>query len=64
MSWSQYLTDGIDFSDVTVLDAATGAGGATLMLARKIAEAGGNGKVISVDIDPNTFPDVRAKLAS
>ena len=62
MSWSQYLTDGIDFSDITVLGAATGAGGETLMLVRRIAEADGKGKVTIVDIDPETFPDVRAKL--
>jgi hypothetical protein len=61
MVWSQYLTDGIVFSDTTALDATTGAGEATLILARKIADAGGKGKVVSVDIDPDTFPDVGAK---
>jgi len=32
------------------------------MLVRRIAEADGKGKVTIVDIDPETFPDVRAKL--
>lgn len=44
------------------MDAGTGAGNATLMLARKIAEAGGKGKVVSVDIDPETFLDVKKRL--
>ena len=57
-----YLFEGIDFSDITVLDAATGAGNTTLNLARKMAEAGGRGKIISVDIDPETFQDVKKKL--
>jgi len=59
---ADYLLDGIDFSDITILDAATGAGNTTLKLARKMAETGGKGKIISVDIDPETFPDVKKKL--
>ena len=57
-----YLLEGIEFSDITVLDAATGAGNTTLKLARKMAEADGKGKIISVDIDAETFPDVKKKL--
>ncbi|MFB0523524.1 MAG: class I SAM-dependent methyltransferase [Candidatus Bathyarchaeia archaeon] len=57
-----YLLEGIDFSDITVLDAATGAGNTTLKLARRMAEAGGKGKIISVDIDPETFQVVKQKL--
>ena len=60
-----YLLEGIDFSDITVLDAATGAGNTTLKLARKMAEADGKGKIISVDINPATSPtfqDVKEKL--
>lgn len=33
-----------------------------MKLAWKIAEAGSKGKIISVDIDPVTFPDVKKKL--
>ena len=57
-----YLLEGIIFSDITVLDAATGAGNTTLKLARKMAEANGKGKIVSVDIDPETFPDVKKEL--
>lgn len=60
--WLSYLYGGIDYSDLTVLDAATGAGGATLELAKRIAEADGGGKVISVDIDPEAFPYAKEKL--
>jgi len=62
MSESEYLLDGIDFSDITVMDAGTGAGSTTVLLARKIAEAGGKGRIVSVDIDPGTFPNVTRKL--
>jgi ubiquinone/menaquinone biosynthesis C-methylase UbiE len=57
-----YLLGGIDFSNIMVLDAATGAGNITLKLARKMAEANGKGKITSVDIDPETFQDVKKKL--
>lgn len=59
---SDYLFDGIDFSDIAILDAGTGAGNITLKLARKLAEAGARNKIISVDIDPKTFQDVKKKL--
>lgn len=44
------------------LDAATGAGEATLELAKRIAEAGGGGKVISVDTDLEAFPYAKGNL--
>jgi len=59
---TDYMLDGVDFSNITVLDAATGAGNTTLKLARKMAEANGKGKIVSVDIDHETFPDVKKKL--
>ena len=56
------LLDRIDFSDITVLDAGTGAGKTTLKVARRMAEVDGEGKIISVDINPETFQDVKKKL--
>jgi ubiquinone/menaquinone biosynthesis C-methylase UbiE len=57
-----YLLEGIEFSEITILDAATGAGNTTLKLARKMAGAQSTGKIVSVDVDPETFPDVKKKL--
>jgi len=62
MLWSECLLDSIDLSDATIMDAGTGAGNTTLLLATRLAEAGGKGKIISVDIDPVIFPAVREKL--
>ena len=59
---ADYLLEGIDFSDIVVMDAGTGAGNTTLELARKMAEAYSEGKIASVDIDPETFPEVKKKL--
>ena len=61
MSWTEYLLEGIDFSNITILDAATGAGGITSVLAKSMNEAKGKGKIVSVDIDPENFPDVKKK---
>jgi len=62
MSWSDYLLDGIDFSDIAIMDAGTGVGGTTLLLARKVAEAGGKGRIVSVDIDSEAFTEAKKKL--
>lgn len=62
VSRSEYVFRGIDFSGVTILDAGTGAGNTTMLLARKLEEAGGKGRIISVDIDPATFPSVKERL--
>ena len=62
MEWTRYLLDGIDFSDVTVMDAGTGTGRTTSLLAGKVAEAGGKGRILSVDIDPETFPEAKRML--
>ena len=59
---TDYMLEGVNFSSITVLDAATGAGNTTLKLATKMAEANGKGKIVSVDIDHETFPDVKKKL--
>jgi ubiquinone/menaquinone biosynthesis C-methylase UbiE len=59
---TDYLLGGIDFSNINVLDAATGAGNTTLKLATKMAEANGKGKIVSIDIDPETFEKAKKKL--
>lgn len=64
MSGSEYLLNGIDFSNITIMDAGTGAGSTTLLLARRLAEARSKGKIVSVDIEPDTFPDVKRKLGT
>lgn len=62
MSSAEYLLDGIDFSNIAIMDAGTGAGSTTLLLARRLAEAGCKSRIVSVDIDPTTFPYVKEKL--
>jgi len=52
-----YLLEGIEFTDITVLGATTGAGDTTLNLARKMAEVDSGRKIISIDVDLETFPD-------
>lgn len=62
MSSSSYLLGGLDFSHSMVMDAGTGAGSTTLLLARKVAKAGGKGRIVSIDIDPAAFAKARQKL--
>jgi len=62
MEWTQYLLDEIDFSDLRVMDAGTGTGRTTSLLAGKVAETGGKGRILSVDIDPETFPEAKRML--
>lgn len=57
-----FMFEGIDFKNASILDAATGAGGNTLNVAREVAQAGGTGHVVSVDIDSRTFDYARKKL--
>jgi len=59
---ADYLLEGIDSSDIKILDAGTGAGNTTLELARRMAQAESKRKIVSVDIDPKTFPEVKRKL--
>jgi len=61
---SEYLLEGIDFSNIRIMDAGTGAGRTTLLLASRLEEARSKGKIVSVDIDPDTFSYVRGKLGA
>jgi ubiquinone/menaquinone biosynthesis C-methylase UbiE len=52
---------GINLRGLLVMDAGTGAANTTLWLAKKLKEDGG-GKIISIDNNPETFPDAKRKL--
>ena len=56
-----FMLRGINLRGLRVMDAGTGAANTTLWLAKKLKEAGG-GRIISVDNDPETFPDAKRKL--
>ncbi len=59
---SSYLVEGLNFSRAVVMDAGTGAGNTTILLARKVAQAGGRGRVVSIDTDPSAFAKARRRL--
>lgn len=46
-----YIFAGLDLRGKVILDAATGAGGATVDWAQRLQAAGGKGRIISVDIE-------------
>lgn len=56
------LLEGIEFSDIVVMDAGTGAGATTRLLAKKMAEARGRGRIVSVDLDIESFQLARRRL--
>ena len=61
MSSRDFMLTGIHLRGLLVMDAGTGAANTTLWLAKKLKEAGG-GRIISIDNDPETFPDAKRKL--
>ena len=61
MSSRDFMLKGFDLCGLVLMDAGTGAANTTLWLAKKLKEAGG-GKIISVDNDPEAFPDAKRKL--
>ena len=61
MDSSDFMLKGINLRGLTVMDAGTGAANTALWLAKKLREAGG-GRLISIDIDLETFPDAKRKL--
>lgn len=61
MSSRDFMLRGINLRGLLVMDAGTGAANTTLWLAKKLKEAGG-GRLISIDIDSETFPDAKRKL--
>jgi len=62
MSSRDFMLRGIDLRGLVVMDAGTGAANTTFWLAKKLKEAGGGGRIISIDKDPETFPDAKRKL--
>jgi ubiquinone/menaquinone biosynthesis C-methylase UbiE len=55
------MLKGINLRGLLIMDAGTGAANTTFWLAKKLKEAGG-GKIISIDSDPETFPEAKRKL--
>ena len=55
------MLKGIDLRGLVIMDAGTGAANTTCWLASKVKEAG-SGRIISIDNDPETFPDAKRKL--
>jgi SAM-dependent methyltransferase len=55
------MLKGIDLRGLVIMDAATGAANTTCWLASKLEQAG-TGRIISVDNDPEVFPDSKKKL--
>lgn len=62
MSSRDFMLRGIDLRGLVVMDAGTGAANTTFWLAKKLKEAGGGGRIISIDKDLETFPDAKRKL--
>lgn len=61
MSSRDFMLKGIDLRGLVIMDAGTGAANTTCWLANKVKEAG-SGRIISIDNDPETFPDAKRKL--
>lgn len=61
MSSQDFMLKGINLRGLVVMDASTGAAHTTCWLAKKLREAG-SGRIISIDNDPETFPDAKRKL--
>lgn len=58
MDEHDFMLKGIDLQGLAIMDAGTGAANTTLWLAEQLNEAGG-GKIISIDNDPETFPEAK-----
>jgi ubiquinone/menaquinone biosynthesis C-methylase UbiE len=61
MNSRDLMLRGINLCGLVVMDASTGIADTTLWLAKELKEAG-SGRIISIDKDPETFPDARRKL--
>jgi len=61
MSSRDFILKGINLRGLVIMDAGTGAANTTCWLANKLKETG-SGKIISIDNDPETFPDAEQKL--
>lgn len=56
MDEHDFMLKGIDLQGLVIMDAGTGATNTIFWLAEQLNEAGGR-KIISIDNDPETFPD-------
>jgi SAM-dependent methyltransferase len=61
MSSRDFMLKGINLRGLVVMDASTGAAHTTCWLANKVKETG-DGRIISIDNDPETFSDAERKL--
>ena len=61
MSDRDFMLKGISLRGLVIMDAGTGAANTTCWLANKVKEAG-SGRIISIDNDPETFPNAKRKL--
>jgi len=61
MSDRDFMLKGISLRGLVIMDAGTGAANTTCWLADKVKEAG-SGRIISIDNDPETFPNAERKL--
>ncbi|MFQ5818645.1 MAG: class I SAM-dependent methyltransferase [Candidatus Heimdallarchaeota archaeon] len=61
MNSRDFMLKGINLQDLVVMDAGTGAANTTLWLAQKLNDAGSS-EIISIDHNPDTFPDAKRKL--
>ena len=61
MSDQDFMLKGISLRGLVIMDAGTGAANTTCWLANKVKEAG-SGRIISIDNDPETFPNAKRKL--
>ncbi len=61
MSSQDFMLRGINLRGLVIMDAGTGAANTTYWLATKLKEVG-DGKIISIDNDPETFPNAKRKL--
>ena len=61
MDSRDFMLKGICLHGLLIIDAGTGAANTTLWLAKKLEQAGG-GRIISIDSNPETFPDAKVKL--
>lgn len=61
MSSRDFMLKGTNLRGLVIMDAGTGAAHTTCWLAKELKETG-SGKIISIDNDPETFPDAKRKL--
>jgi len=62
LTFEEYFWRNVDLDEKVVLDAGTGFGLTTAEIAKRICQQEHKGRIISVDIDPESFEDARKQL--